>query len=117
MAGLLKKKLFFAASLSVFFQDIIATTLLDLCKEPANELLLIIIVEIVINYKISFILYKSHYMENMKSKIGKVKLFYYYLTNHSPAITEFSIFGGHPNVHFLSLTPSVTVCPQKIVER
>ena len=35
----------------------------------------------------------------MKSKIVKVKSFYNYLTNHLPAITEFSFFLGHPNVH------------------
>ena len=32
----------------------------------------------------------------MKSKIVKVKSFYNYLINHLPAITEISIFLGHP---------------------
>ena len=47
----------------------------------------------------------------IKSKIVKVKSFYNYITHHLPAITEFSIFLGHPNVHttghitlYLSLT-------------
>ena len=35
----------------------------------------------------------------MKSKIVKVKLFENYLTHHLPAITEYSIFLGHPYVY------------------
>ena len=35
----------------------------------------------------------------MKSKIVEVKSFYNYLTHQLPAITEFSIFLGHPNAH------------------
>ena len=34
----------------------------------------------------------------MKSNLVKVKSFYNYLTHHLPAIIEFSILLGHPNV-------------------
>ena len=38
-------------------------------------------------------------VELMKSKIVKVKSLYNFLTHHLPAITEYSIFSGHPIVN------------------